>query len=170
MQALIWFFFELALLRRGPQDLPVSLVLLLLFALGSIAIGALNGQEIFGGLRPAAGANVLDLLLTMVMLFVLLQLKGTPERWQQTTTAFLGIGLLAGLVMLVIGALSNALNVPGLSVFADVVLAIWLHVVLGHVLRHAIDIPLMAGVIIVLAYTMMAFNLIIMVFPIAASA
>ena len=113
---------------------------------------------------------MLDLLLTMVMLFVLLQFKGNAERWQQTTTAFLGVGLLAGVAMLVIGALSDSLNVPELAVFADLVLAIWLHIALGHVLRHALDIPLMAGVVIVLAYTMMAFNLIIQVFPVVANA
>jgi len=170
MQALLWFFFELALLRRGPQDLPASPVLLVLFALGGILVGALNGQEIFGGLRQAAGANVLDLLLTMTLLFVLLQFKGSAERWQQTTAAFLGIGLLAGVTMLVIGALAEMFNAAELSAFADLLLAIWLHVVLGHILRHALDIPLMAGVVIVLAYTMMAFNLIIIVFPIAANA
>ncbi|MCB1773112.1 MAG: hypothetical protein KDI88_05810 [Gammaproteobacteria bacterium] len=170
MQALIRFFFELALLRRAPQDLPASPALLVLFALGGIVIGALNGREIFGGIREAGGANVLDLLLTMVMLFVLLQFKGNAERWQQTTTAFLGVGLLAGVAMLVIGALSDSLNVPELAVFADLVLAIWLHIALGHVLRHALDIPLMAGVVIVLAYTMMAFNLIIQVFPVVANA
>lgn len=170
MQALLWFFFELARLRRAPQDLPASSALLALFALGGVVIGALNGQEIFGGVRAAAGANLLDLVLTMVMLFVLLHFKGSAERWLQTATAFIGIGLLAGVTMLLMGALADAFNVPQLATFTDLLLAIWLHVVLGHVLRHALEIPLMAGVVIVLAYTIMAFNLIIQVFPVVANA
>lgn len=170
MYPLIKFFVELALLRRGPQDLPVSSALLLVLSSGGVLVGALNGQDIFGGLGPAAGANLLDMVLTMVMLFVLLQFRGQAARWQQTATAFFGLGLLAGLLMFVVRVLADALGILDIAVLADVVLAVWLHVSLGHVLRNALEIPLMAGVIIVLAYTMMAFNVIVQIFPVATAA
>ena len=166
MQALLQFFIDLALLRKGPQDLPASPALLALLAAGGVFVGTLNGQAIFGGIRPAAGANLLDMVLTMVMLFVLLQFKGHAARWTQTASAFFGAGLLAGLVMLLVGAITSAPGAAPVSALMDLVLAVWLHVVLGHVLRHALDVPLMAGVIIVLAYTMMAFNVIIQFFPV----
>jgi hypothetical protein len=169
MQALLQYFLDLALLRRGPQDLPASSALLALVALGGVVVGAVNGQAIFGGLGPAAGANLFDMALTMAMLYLLLQFKGHVARWLQTTTAFLGIGLGAGVAMLLLGALAQALGAKEITVLADLLLAVWLHVVLGHVLRHALDIPLLAGVIIVFAYTMIAFNLVIIAFPIAAN-
>jgi hypothetical protein len=170
MYPLIKFFAELALLRRGPQDLPVSPVLLLLLAFAGVLVGTINGRDIFGGVREAGGANLLDMVLTMIMLFVLLQFRGRAARWQQTATAFFGLGLLAGLLMLAVRIVADAIGILDIAVLADVLLAVWLHVSLGHVLRNALEIPLMAGVIIVLAYTMMAFNVIVQIFPVATAA
>ncbi|MCB1789622.1 MAG: hypothetical protein KDJ27_04960 [Gammaproteobacteria bacterium] len=167
MQALLSFFFDLARLRRGPQDLPASPVLLALVAALSVALGAVNGAQMFGGMRAALGANLLDLVLTMVMLFLLLQFKDHVARWLQTATAFVGLGALAGLLMLIVRTPAEALGVVDVAMIIDLIVAIWLHVALGGVLRHALDIPLIAGVIIVLSYTVMAFNLIARVFPLA---
>ena len=87
MLALFRFFVELALLRRGPQDLPASPVLLALLAGLNVVVGAANGTDLFGGARAAFGANLLDLLLSMLLLFALLQFKGHLARWQQTAMA-----------------------------------------------------------------------------------
>jgi len=160
MAALLRFFVELAMLRRGPQDLPSSSALLVLMALLSVAVGTVNGAEFFGGVRSAFAANLLDLLLSMVLVFALLQIKGRLARWMQTMTAFLGLGVLAGLIMLLLRSPAEAMGVAQLASVIDLILAIWLQVALGSVLRHALDIPLMAGVIIVLSYTVIAFNLI----------
>jgi hypothetical protein len=165
MLALFRFFVELALLRRGPQDLPASSALLVLLAGLNVLVGAANGIELFGGVRPAFGANLLDLMLSMLMLYALLQFKGHLARWQQTATAFFGLGVLAGLIMLFIRSPADSMGITGLAMLLDLILAIWLHVGLGNVLRHALGIPLMAGVIIVLSYTVLAFNLIARVFP-----
>ncbi|MCB1723313.1 MAG: hypothetical protein H6959_09455 [Chromatiaceae bacterium] len=168
MQALLLFLIDLARLRRGPQDVPVSSALLSLMALASVVLGAINGAPMFGGVRAALGANLIDLVLTATLLFVLLQFKGFAARWQQTATAFFGLGALAGLVLLVVRAPAQLLGVTDVAMLVDLVVAIWLHVALGNVLRHALDIPLLAGVVIVLAYTMMAFNIIARVFPLVA--
>jgi len=165
MLALIRFFVALATLRRGPQDLPASPALLVLLAGLNVLVGTVNGAELFGGLRAALGANLLDLLLSMLMLFALLQVKGHPARWQQTASAFLGLGTLAGLIMMFIKPPAELLGITELAMMMDLVLAIWLHVALGSVLRHALGVPLFAGVIIVLSYTVLAFNIIARVFP-----
>jgi len=165
MQALFRFFIQLAVLRRGPQDLPASPVLLVLLAGLSVLIGAANGADLFGGGRAALGANLLDLILTMLMLLALLQFKRHLPRWQQTATAFFGLGVLAGLIMLLIRSPAESLGITGFAMLIDLALAVWLHVALGNVLRHALGIPLMAGVIIMLSYTVLAFNLIARVFP-----
>ena len=170
MFVLIRFFVELALLRRGPQDLPASGALLGLLAALSVLVGTVNGMQLFGSLRAAFGANLLDLLLTLGLLFALLQLKGHASRWQQSASAFLGLGVLAGLFMLLIRGPAEALGVTDIARLIDLLLAIWLHVALGSVLRHALAIPLLAGVIIMLSYTVLAFNVIVRIFPLAASA
>ena len=165
MPALIRFFVELAILRRGPQDLPASSTLLSLAAVLNVLIGSANGKALFGTVGAALGANLLDLVLTLLMLYLLLQFRGHAARLQQTTTAFFGLGALAGLVMLLIRPAAELLGAPQVAMLVDLVLAIWLHVALGSVLRHAIGVPLLAGVIIMLSYTVMAFSVIARVFP-----
>ena len=165
MLVLFQFFVDLARLRRGPQDLPYSSVLLALMALLSIMIGTINGRELFGGVQAALGANLVDLVLSLGLLWVLLKTKDKAARWQQTATAFLGLGVLAGLIMLFVRTPADAFGVVQFAILIDLVVAVWLHVALGNVLRHALEIPLLAGVLIVLAYTVFAFNLIAQVFP-----
>ena len=165
MFALTRFFVQLAALRQAPQDLPASTVLLVLLAVFSVLIGTLNGSAIFGGPRAALGANLLDLLLTMLMLYALLQIRGVLARWLQTATAFFGLGVLVGAVMLLIRVPAELLGLAELAKLFELLLAIWLHIALGHVLKHALDIPLLAGVMIMLSYTVLAFNLVARVFP-----
>ncbi len=165
MLVLLQFFIDLARLRRGPQDLPYSSALLGLLATLSVIIGTINGRELFGGAAPALGANLVDLVLSLGLLWVLLKTQGKVARWQQSASAFLGLGVLAGLIMLFVRAPAEAFGVVQFAILIDLVVAVWLHVALGNVLRHALEVPLLAGVLIVLAYTVFAFNLIAQVFP-----
>ncbi len=170
MLALLRFFAELALLRRGPQDLPVSGLLAGLLAAASLVLGAVNGREMFGGIGAAFGANLLDLLLTIGFLLALLRLRGRVARWQQTASAFFGLAVLAGLVALVVAAAGRAFGALELATLINLVIAVWLHLALGSVLRHALDIPLAVGVLLMLGYTVLALNLIVRVFPLAVGA
>jgi hypothetical protein len=165
MLALFQYFIDLALLRRAPQDLPASTALLLLLAALSVLIGGVNGAVPFGGLRAALGANLIDLALSMTVLFGLLQFRGHAPRWLQTASAFLGLGVLAGLLMLTVRPLAELMGIGSFAMLADILLAIWLHVALGNVLRHALDVSLPAGVLIVLAYTVLAVGIITRIFP-----
>lgn len=165
MLALFRFFIQLAILRRGPQDLPASSALLVLLAVFNVLVGTANAVELFGGVRAALGANLLDLFLTMLLLFALLQFKGHLARWQQTASAFFGLGVLAGLIMLLVRSPAQGLGVGDIAILLDLVLAVWLHIALGNVLRHALGVPLLAGVMIMLSYTVLAFNLIARIFP-----
>jgi hypothetical protein len=165
MWVLFQFFVDLALLRRGPQDLPASSALLGLAALLSVAIGTINGATLFGGVGPSLGANLVDLVLSMGLLWALLRLRDRSARWLQTAAAFLGLGVLAGGIMLLVRTPAEMMGVVQLAILVDLVVAVWLHVALGNVLRHALDMPLLAGVLIVLAYTVFAFNFIAQVFP-----
>ena len=165
MLALFQFFVDLAILRRGPQDLPASSALLALLAALSVLIGGINTAAFFGGLGAALGANLFDLMLSLVTLFVLLQFRGHAARWMQTVSAFLGLGVLAGLIMLVVRPLAGLMGAAALAAQIDVLLALWLHVALGSVLRHALGVPLLAGVLIVFAYTLMVLGIVTRIFP-----
>ena len=73
--------------------------------------------------------------------------------------------MLAGMIMLLIRTPADALGIVQLAILLDLLVAVWLHVALGNVLRNALEVPLLAGVLVVLAYTVFAFNLIAQVFP-----
>ncbi|MCB1803027.1 MAG: hypothetical protein KDI82_15155 [Gammaproteobacteria bacterium] len=165
MLPLLRYFLGLALLRRGPQDLPSSSFLLLLAAALGVLVGGANGVALFGGVAAALAANLLDLVLSLTMLLVVLQLRGHPARWLQTATAFQGLGALAGLSMLLLRPPLAALGLVDVAVLIDLLLMVWLQVALGGVIRHALDLPLAAGVMIVLVYTVVAFSLVTRVFP-----
>jgi hypothetical protein len=165
MLALFQFFVDLAILRRGPQDLPASSALLALLAALSVLIGGINTAAFFGGFGAALGANLFDLMLSLVTLFVLLQFRGHAARWMQTASAFLGLGVLAGLIMLIVRPLAGLMGAAPFAAQVDVLLALWLHVALGSVLRHALGVPLLAGVLIVFAYTLMVLGIVTRIFP-----
>jgi hypothetical protein len=89
MSELIRLYTQITLLRRGPQDLPVSRLLLALTVAGYLAINFL-----VSGLLPPEGRWVEPLLVatlfTLLWYALLLRLAGRPERTLQTTAAVFG--------------------------------------------------------------------------------
>jgi len=89
MKELIQAFTQIALLRRGPQDLPASRVLLALTMIAYFGVSfvvanllpSLPGWEV----HPA-----IEILFWLVWYFVLLRIAGRSERILQTTTAVIG--------------------------------------------------------------------------------
>jgi hypothetical protein len=89
MKEVIQLFTQIALLRRGPQDLPASLLLLALTMIGYFVV-----NFVVSGLMPPikgwAEHPAIEILFTFAWYFVLLRLAGRSERTLQTTTAVIG--------------------------------------------------------------------------------
>ncbi|MDZ7747856.1 MAG: hypothetical protein U5K43_02645 [Halofilum sp. (in: g-proteobacteria)] len=98
----------------------------------------------------------LDLALQVAFVLGALRLTGRPERFRQTFTALCGTGAL--LVLLTWPLLDVLLErEPGEDLFALAMLALfavygWSVVVVGHILRHALDLGLGRAVLLALAY------------------
>jgi hypothetical protein len=89
MTEFIRLFWQIAVLRRGPQDLPASTLLLVLTVIGYLAVNVV----ICSVLPPVGRWRQLLLVDSMFMLVwyaALLRLLGRPERILQTTTAVFG--------------------------------------------------------------------------------
>jgi hypothetical protein len=100
MSEFIRLYTQIALLRRGPQDLPASRLLLVLTVAGYFAV-----NFIVSSLLPPEDRwreNLLvGTLFTLLWYVLLLRLAGRPERTLQTTTAVFGFqGVLAPLVVI----------------------------------------------------------------------
>jgi hypothetical protein len=151
---------EMLLLRARPQDLPAS----------RLWVGlALSANALADGLAlldqmPAVAAlqvAVLDTLLLVVFVLALLAWRGFNTRALQTLTALAGIGALFSLM-----AWSGTGLVAGEEGRAVVVslILLWYLAVAGHVLRHALEIPWLAGVALSFLYFVLSTGLIGLLF------
>jgi len=90
MTELIRLFTQIAVLRRGPQDLPASLPLLVLTLFGYLCVNFL----VSSALPPDdhwRGPLLADTVFVLVWYSALLKLLGRPERILQTVTAVFGL-------------------------------------------------------------------------------
>lgn len=160
MSSLFTFFLQLCLLKRRPQDLPTSYYLLGLLAAVSMIIGALGTVTYFGGAFRALAASLLDTVLIGALVYATLAFAGQKPRFVQTATAIYGVSVVFGLVMLVVHLLSDGLELAPLAAMVNLIALGWIHVVLGHVLRHTLEMDLWAGIVIAVGYTIIGLTLV----------
>ena len=89
MKELIQAFTQIALLRRGPQDLPASRVLLVLSMVAYFGVSLL----VMSLMPPQPGWEEhpgVDIVFWILWYFTLLRIAGRSERILQTTTAVIG--------------------------------------------------------------------------------
>lgn len=165
MFALIRFFVGLCLLRRTPQELPASHWLFAVLLAASVVAGWLGTVKIFGDAMLALQANLIDAGLVLLLLRGTLQLAGHPARFLQTGTAFFGVSALFSAALVAAESLIGLLDLELLMALAQLIALAWIHVVLGHVLRHAIDKDLWVGILIAMGYTFVAINIVFQIVP-----
>jgi hypothetical protein len=158
LRALFGVVVDIVLLRRGPEHLPASPVLLAIvigfYAVASIIVGKLVG--------PASGsAHLLPLLAfeiiaTLLWYRVALQLAGKRERFVQAMTAMFAINLI--LLPLIIPlaaplvAQMQAQQDPStlLKLIAFALLAWWI-AANGNVIKSTFEWPWFAAILMLLA-------------------
>lgn len=142
MRDVVRLYVQIALLRRGPQDLPASRLLLTLTVCAYAAVNALVSSL----LPPSAGwapQLAVDVVFTLVWYAALLQFAGKRERFLQTATAVFGFQSL--LSPLLIGSewlmrrfgQDTTWQLP--IAVAGLALVIWLIAANSHVVKAALD-------------------------------
>jgi hypothetical protein len=162
--AIIHFFVDLCVLRRKPQDLPASPVLLGLVLAAGLGGGLLLATSAGAPLLQGLGQTALDYLLMLAALHLGLRLLDKKPRFMQSATALVGAETLIGLVALLPVALagpspeqSPQLILAGLLFLA---LVVWSVLVTGHILRHAFDLTLAQGIAVAIAFDVVSFLLV----------
>jgi hypothetical protein len=163
VRRLLQGFWDICLLRRGPQDLPASQTLLrlalLVYALAGFTLTLLQETAARAVIAVAA-----DLGLLVLFVQFILYLDGRTGRFVQTLTALAGTGALFALLAWPILAWSASLPLPREAIaFPDLLglgLMVWNIIVIGHILRHAIDAKLGLGIAIALAYAIVSIKLV----------
>jgi hypothetical protein len=168
MQEVIRLFVQIALLRRGPQDLPASTLLLVATVIGYTLLNA-----VISSLLPPAnawGAQLLvDVLFTLAWYIGMLRLLGRPERTLQTVTAVFGLQAVVSPPLVVYEWLMRRFGQDSdwqLPIVASgLVLVIWLIAALSHVVKAALEWSTAASVALVILQIAAAQLLAIAVLP-----
>jgi hypothetical protein len=165
MQELVKLFTQIVLLRRGPQDLPASMLLLALTIVAYLAMNLL----LDGLLPPLAAANgaarvteadqpnlsaqaLVDTVYTLAWYVTLLRIAGRPERTLQTATAVFGMQIV--LVPLLVLSRWLAARYPQDTpwfvpvTLCGIVLAVWFVAANSHIVKAALEWSLGASVAI----------------------
>ncbi len=147
-------YLDIAVWRRGPQDVPAAGILLPLtigvYILLSAAAGAL-----LPALRPGWLLQVgADTLFVALWYWALLAIARRRERYLQTAVALFGLqAVLAVPSMLSVSLVQQFGDRRGWQVpvyAAALALAIWSVAAIGHILRAALERPL--GICLILAF------------------
>ncbi|HUL45880.1 MAG TPA: hypothetical protein VLV25_02135 [Steroidobacteraceae bacterium] len=168
MREVIRLYVQIALLRRGPQDLPASRLLLILTVCGYAAVNALVSSL----LPPSTGwppQLAIDVLFTLAWYAALLQLTGRSERFLQTATAVFGFQ--AVLSPLLIGSewlmrrfgQDTTWQLP--IAVAALALVIWLIAANSHVVKAALDWSSATSVALVILQIVASELLLFALFP-----
>ena len=149
MKELIQLFTQIALLRRGPQDLPASMLLLSITAIAYFVVNFI----VTGLMPPLKGWGshpLLDIAFTFAWYFVLLRVAGRSERNLQTTTAVLGFQTVLSPPMIISNwlvlrfAQDQTWQLPVALMF--LMLLVWVIAANGHVLKAALEWSSLASV------------------------
>lgn len=166
--ALIRLFLDISLFKKGPQDVPASTALLLLTVLGNLAIG-IGLAAMDGDLGEAAAQALVGSALLAGFLSAALYLASKTMRCVKTCTAAFGCDTLISVLaipLLLWGQSTPEAMAPVAPLL--MVLMLWQMAVIGHILRHALSIPFVAGLGLALAYTVISYGIIIGLFPLSA--
>ena len=154
MRDLVRLFSQIALLRKGPQDVPASAWLLAATALGYFAVNFAVSLVLPPIDGPWFAQLVVDTLFTLAWYAVLLRILGKRERFPQTVTAVLGYRAVLSPFWIAAIWLSRRFGEDPLWQFpvalAGLMLAIWMVAAGSHVLKAALEWSWPAAVILVL--------------------
>ncbi len=146
---------QLLRLRGSPADLPASGSILAMLVLLDTAISTFAPvQAEQSVVAPIAFALGLHLALT----WLLLKQLGKGDRFVQTATAWFGVDVLLTLILLplviYVAQFTGVEPVPPAAQFAIslmLVVSVWMLVAFGHIFRCALEIPMLAGVLVALS-------------------
>jgi hypothetical protein len=162
-------YWDILRLRRGAEDLPVSLVLLAMTVAARVACGVLIAET---SPQPETHASALVLIDSAVTLFwgwALLRVAGRPERFAQMMCAVFGVELvlqplLAPAAWFYAVYAKDPTTGP-LAMLALSALGIWALVAVVRVVRGATGWPAFACVALAIGQELITMLLAVMVFP-----
>ncbi len=167
MKEILRLFVQIALLRRGPQDLPASLLLLVLTVIGYLGVNLMVGSAVLRDYHWR-GLLLADAVFMLLWYIGLLSLAGRPERILQTLTAIFGFqGVLSPLQIASEWLIRRfhedaAWQVP-LSCVWLLVFA-WLIAANSHIVKAALECSSSTSIVLVILQTVVEWVVVLTLF------
>ena len=167
MMALLKLFWEICLLRKGPQDVPVSRHLLFIVILLGISIDIVNLSIALPDAQLPAmlGMSLSYSAVLIVTLSVLLYLLGYRARILQTMTALFASGVIISLCSLPFIIVLGVIERPGMFGLIILALQIWSLVVASHILSKALNVHILMAGVLAFGYYMLGFKVVDLFLP-----
>lgn len=147
MAGLVKSLADIALLRGDPSALPSSWVSVAVFVLAYAVADVVVAST--GGIQPVLARTAVDLALTLPFFWLLLAITRRTHRFPQTVNAALGVYVLLAPVIILLLLLRNpARTSQALSLLVTAsftVFMVWYLLIVGHILRSALDTGLVTG-------------------------
>lgn len=168
MNAIVRTCWDICLLRKGPQVIPRSWHLFAIMLMVYILVDAVLfvAQGIHGLL--IVYETLADCILQVTFLTGLMWLAQKLERFNQTAIALFGTGAIIMIPAVPISFIATQNNLASMQMAATLMIfgiLAWSILVMGHVIRHALDTHLVIGILIAFAYTGINIVLFYFMFP-----
>ncbi len=158
VQKFLRIFLDIVLWRRGPQDLPVSRLLLAVTVVAYVAVSIAQLALLEESASSWLFFLVVDPLLLAAWVWLLLKLYGKSERFLQTASAVFGTGAVLGLglylpLQVLVMALGEA-PASGIAQVFGLLVLVTFALVAGRIFKLATDSNLFTGIAVALTYFM----------------
>jgi hypothetical protein len=158
MTALLSSLAQIALLRKDPGILPASTAWVVVFTLGYAGVNCLMARiDVSDRILER---TAFDLVLTLTFFWLLLAITRRAHRFPQVVNAIFGTYLVLAPVMIglmLLRGLAKTHYVFWLLMTAGTtVVVIWYLLVVGHVLRSALDTGLVTGFAIAVTWAIVS--------------
>jgi hypothetical protein len=150
VQLILRAFFDLILLRKGPEDIPRSTLLLALAISLAVAVNVLFYAVIETNNETDYGLEFATEMVKVVSYVIVLLLFGVTSRGTQTLTAIIACNAILGLLMTLVLVVSQPLTDNALDGALAWLITIWLILVEGHIISRAVQLHWITGIAIAL--------------------
>lgn len=162
-------FVDIARMRRGPEDLPVSASLLATTVIASYLLSVGCTLLLPDSSAEIAGPLLVDVLLSLVGTAVVLRIARRPERFLQTATAMFGFHLvLVPVSVLVQALLGHFGEVPSWQLPLTLLvigLGGWMLAVGTRIISSATGWPLLVCIALLLVQELLIWRVLVLLFP-----
>lgn len=153
MDVLFRLFWEICTFKKGPEDVPASLPLLLILLTANIILELLLGLSVYSFLQSLL-LSLISFLTLLVLSYLWLLLYKHSPRLLQTMIAFTGVNLLTNLMVFLPLTLSWRAGMMIDTSFAliNLLALVGILSIYAHIFRRALSVSFFLGFALALTY------------------